>query len=155
MSQGFEYASGCKYARARNMARLWMCEGYTGCWMCLNKPGYSLIMPQYVWACINNAEYASIYLNKESFNMPELLMCLMQCMHKVIVQNTEQLLRQRSIQKFKMECFAKRIMPECRRATRDFPGQGRFRGTKALWQTFRQKHMKRTPPRETFWSFFS
>ena len=36
-------------------------------------------------------------------------------------------------QTFKMERFAKRIMPECSRATRNFSGQGRFRGT----QTFR------------------
>ena len=34
-------------------------------------------------------------------------------------------------QTFKMKPFAKR-MPECRRATRNFPGQMKFRGTKAL-----------------------
>ena len=33
---------------------------------------------------------------------------------------------------FKMEHFAKRIMTECKQATRNFAGQGRFRGAKAL-----------------------
>ena len=35
-------------------------------------------------------------------------------------------------QTFKMECFAQRIIPECRSATRNLSGQGRFRGTRAL-----------------------
>ena len=36
--QGFEYSSGSKYARAEIMASLWICEGYTGCWISLNMP---------------------------------------------------------------------------------------------------------------------
>ena len=43
VSQGFNKASGSKYAMAQNMARLWICEGYTGCWICLNKPDYALL----------------------------------------------------------------------------------------------------------------
>ena len=38
VSWGFEYASGSTYPGALNMSRLWICEGYTGCWMCLYKP---------------------------------------------------------------------------------------------------------------------
>ena len=56
VSQGFQQASSSKYARAQNMTRLGICEGYTGCWICLNKPEYTL-MPQYAWICLNNAEY--------------------------------------------------------------------------------------------------
>ena len=55
--QGFKKASGSKYARAQNMARLWIWKGYTGCWICLHLPEYALIMCQYVWICFNNAEY--------------------------------------------------------------------------------------------------
>ena len=62
----FWYASGSKYARARNIARLWICEGYTGWWIYLNKPEYALIMPQYAWICLDNAEFVCIYLNKQS-----------------------------------------------------------------------------------------
>ena len=51
------YLSGSKYGRARNMARLWICKGYTGCWICLNNLAYSLIITQYAWICRNNAEY--------------------------------------------------------------------------------------------------
>ena len=60
-SQGFKKASGSKYTRAQNMARLWICEGYVGCWICLNEPEYALIMSQYTWMCLNNAEYEWIY----------------------------------------------------------------------------------------------
>ena len=67
--------------------------------------------------------------------------------HKVTLQITEQLSRQRHVQEehsqtFKMERFAKRIMPECRRATRNFSEQGRFRGTRTLRYTSCQKHRK-------------
>ena len=44
-----------------NMARLWICEGYTGCWICLNKPVFTLIMYQYTWIWLNKAEYDWIY----------------------------------------------------------------------------------------------
>ena len=39
---GFENVSVSKYVRAQNMAGLWICEGYTGSWVCLNKPKISL-----------------------------------------------------------------------------------------------------------------
>ena len=39
---------------ARNMASLWICEGYTRCWICQNKSEYALIMSQYVWICLSN-----------------------------------------------------------------------------------------------------
>ena len=51
-------------------------------------------------------------------------------LHKVTVQITEQLSRQRLIQNtfqtFKMERFAKRIITECWCATRNYSGQGGF-----------------------------
>ena len=47
VSQGFKYVSRSKYVRAQNMATLWICEGYTGCWVCLSKTEYALIMSQY------------------------------------------------------------------------------------------------------------
>ena len=52
------------------------------------------------------------------------------------MQITEQLFKTEAYSKhcqtFKMECFAQRIIPECRSATRNLSGQGRFRGTRAL-----------------------
>ena len=48
---------GSKCARTQNMARLWICEGYTWYWICLNKPEYALIMSQYTWVSLSNAEY--------------------------------------------------------------------------------------------------
>ena len=64
VSQGCEYASDSKYARARNVPRLWIGHGHKECWICLNKPEYTLAMPQCAWICLNNAEYAWIHLNK-------------------------------------------------------------------------------------------
>ena len=42
------------------MTRLWICEGYTEYWICLNKPDYAL-MSQNAWTCLNKAEYYWIY----------------------------------------------------------------------------------------------
>ena len=53
-------------------------------------------------------------------------------------------------QTFKMECFAKRIIPKCRCATRNISEQGRFHVTKSFQYTFCQKHKKKRPQRETF-----
>ena len=47
---------GSKYATARNMARLWLCEDYTGRFKS-EKPEYPLIMSQYAWTCFYNAKY--------------------------------------------------------------------------------------------------
>ena len=60
------------------MARLQICGGYKGCWICLNKLEYPFKMPQCVWICLNNAEYdyACIYLHRV-LNMPEFWICLM------------------------------------------------------------------------------
>ena len=41
----------------RIWTRLWRSEGYKGCWICLNKSEYALIMSHYEWICLNNAEY--------------------------------------------------------------------------------------------------
>ena len=60
VSQGFKYVSRSKYVRAQNMATLWICEGYTGCWVCLSKTEYALIMSQYAWICLNDSEYDQI-----------------------------------------------------------------------------------------------
>ena len=43
---GFWICHSSKYSRARNMARLRICEGYTGCWICLNEAEYALIICQ-------------------------------------------------------------------------------------------------------------
>ena len=60
---------------AQNIAKLLICNGYTGCWICLNKPEYALIIPQYVWIYLNNAEheYDYIYLNKQSAEFARIL----------------------------------------------------------------------------------
>ena len=43
-----------------------------------------------------------------------------------------------NFQAFKIEHFAKRIMTECRRGTRNFSMQGSFRGIRVLPELFRQ-----------------
>ena len=84
------YGSGCNYRRVLNILGFWICmvSAYTsvaqgsedtriwlnntsinffdfgrrGWWICLNRPEYVLIIPQYVWICCENAEYAWICL---------------------------------------------------------------------------------------------
>ena len=47
--QCFKLTYSSNYVRAQNMARLLISEGYKGCWICLNKSEYALIMSQYEW----------------------------------------------------------------------------------------------------------
>ena len=112
------------------MMRLWRREGYKGCWICLNKPEYLLIMSQYEWIYLNNAEYDWICrLTPEKTecwicqNYSECVWCTAE--HKV-TEFTEQLPRQtysEHCQTFKIKRFSKRIMPESRCSTRNFSGQ--------------------------------
>ena len=122
-----------KYDSVLSMARLWICKGYSGCWICLNKPEYTL-MSQHVWICLNNAEYKWICQHiperNRVLNMPEFWMCLMQyiayghCTNYWTVIETDIFRTLSHYQTFKMEHFAKRMMSECRYATRNFLGQG-------------------------------
>ena len=45
------------------MTRFSISEGYTGCWLGLNKPEYVLKITQFVWIHLNNAKYAWMCLN--------------------------------------------------------------------------------------------
>ena len=93
VSQGFEYASGSKYVRALKIARLWICEAKTGFWICLSKPECALKM-------LNMLENAWLYLNKQSSNMWEFWMCMVQ--YITWINYT-----------FKIEHFAKKKIFEC------------------------------------------
>ena len=64
--QGFENVFSSKHARTQKMVRLWICEGDTGYWICLNKPEYALIM-------LNMPEYACTYLNKQNSEYAKIL----------------------------------------------------------------------------------
>ena len=64
--QSFEYDYCCKYASALNVAGFWGCEGYKGCWICLNKLKYALRM-------LNMLKHACIYLNKQSSEYAKIL----------------------------------------------------------------------------------
>ena len=71
------FTSSSKYARAQNMARLWMRELQR----VLNKPECMLIMTQYAWICLDNAKYDWMCQHipgKTVLNMPKFWMCLMQ-----------------------------------------------------------------------------
>ena len=127
VSQGFEYASGSKHVVARNMARLWIRKGYTGWWICLNKPEYASIM-------LKMLEYASISLNTQGLEYARILN-VSEAVHSIRLL-FKMLSRQRNAietetyskhcQTFKMKRFANVIMPECMHANINFSGQGRF-----------------------------
>ena len=55
------------------MARLWICEGYTGCWICLNKPKYTLYVNNYTSITMNMIEYVCINLKKQSAEYARIL----------------------------------------------------------------------------------
>ena len=86
---------------------------------------------------LNMIEYDDVYLKKQSAEYARIILnvCLL-CVHELfwiwcstyykITEFTEQLRRQmysKHCQIFRIKRFAKRIMPECRCATRNFSGQ--------------------------------
>ena len=94
------------------MARLWICEGYTGCWICLNM-----------------IEYVGIYLKKQSDEYTRITLNVSDAVHSIRSLYNLLSIDQQHCQTFKMERFTKRIMPECSYASRIFSGQERRR----LW----------------------
>ena len=78
-------------------------------------------------------------------NMPVLKMWQGCEYGRVLIEHSEY---SEHYQTFKMERFAKRIVSECRRATRTFSGQGRFHETCAL----RQTREKKAPQANIFFS---
>ena len=144
-------------ARPWNMARFWICKGYTRCSVCLNKPEYAFKIPQYAWLCLNNAEYAWIYLNKYNFEYARILnvsdaVHSLRSLYKSLSNYRDRGVFRRC-QTFKMECPAKRIMPEPRHAIRNFSEKGSSRRTRALQQAFRQKHKTKKAPQGNILKF--
>ena len=101
-------------ASARNMARLWIFKGYTGCWIYLNAPEHTLEIPQYAWICRNNTGYALIYLNTQSSESAKILnfsdaVHNIRSLYKLLSSD-----RGRGVfnycQTFKKKSFAKRII---------------------------------------------
>ena len=129
VSQGFEYAYSFKHARARNLARLWICKGYKWCWMCLNNLKYALTLPQYasicpnsakyLWICLSIPEYARVLNVSDAYGTFYLT---------ATIQVTEQLSRQRRIQNtvkhLRWNILQKWIVPECIHATKSLQGMG-------------------------------
>ena len=118
---------------------------------------YALIMPQYHeygLIKLNMLEYACIYLNKQGSEYRRILnvsdaVDSIRSLRKLLRSYRERAYSE-YCQTFKIERFAKRRKPKCKCATRHFSGQERFWATRALRQTFHQKHKKKRPHRETF-----
>ena len=121
VSQGLEYASRTKYARSRNMARLLIYKGYKWYWICPNKCKYDLPMPQYVWVCLNNAEYSWISFKMIKLRMSDMVHNIRLLYKLMSFIKTKANLEHCQI--FKMEHFAKGIMPECRPTIWSFQGR--------------------------------
>ena len=91
-------------------------------------------MREYASVTLNMIEYTGIYPKKQStefariLNVSEFWLCLMQHITQGVFTNywavAEKETYSEYCQTFKMERFAKTIMPECRCATRNFSGQG-------------------------------
>ena len=125
------------------MAQLSKWEGYTGCWICLNKPVY-VLMSQYLCICLNNAEY-----DWTCHHVSE-KMVFWKCQNSCLTQYIAvigKMMYSEHCQTFKMEFFAKRIMPECRCGTRKFSRQGRraFVGPEYFDKHFLKNMRKRGP----------
>ena len=114
---------------AQNMARFWISDGHKGCWICLNKSEYALIKSQDEWICFNNADYdwicRRITEKTECWICQNYYECIWCSTKHKVTEFIEQLPTQtysEYCQTFKTKRFAKRMMPECRWATRHFSG---------------------------------
>ena len=134
------------------MSRLRTCEDNKKCQIYLNTSEYTLIMSQHMWICLNNTEYDWICQH-----IPDRTDCW-------ICRNSELITEQLSThtysdhcQTFKIERFAKRIMPECRCAARNFQvRKGRFVELGHIDKEFVKNTRKILRSRmEIFLSFFS
>ena len=100
VSQGFEYDSRSKYATDQNMARL------------MRELNRFLNMAEYILIMLNMLEY--VWINRV-VNMPEFWKCdavqTIRSLWKLLSSYRDRDVF-RHCQTFKMECFAKRIMPE-------------------------------------------
>ena len=109
-------------ARARNMARFWICKGYMGCWISLTKLDYALVM-------MDILEYVCIYQNKQSSEYAKILN-VSDAVHSIrLLCKSLSIYRDKHIQNTVKNS---RIVPECR-CTFSFGGQGKFCETMALW----------------------
>ena len=144
------------------MTRLWICGGYTGCWICLNTPENALIMSQYGWICFNNADCN--WICRHISEKTECWICQSSwCVwcstkHNATEQITEHLLWQRCIQNIVKHLRGAVLQKEQWLSTSAQPaifqvGEKGCRN-RALSSTFCEKHKKRTR-RETFRKFLS
>ena len=97
-----------------------------GCSIYLNKPEYPSIMSQYEWNCFNNANMIEYTWKKQSAKYARIILNVSDVVHNIRSLNLLSSFRDRCIQNTAQICkikrFAKRIMPECRWATRNFSG---------------------------------
>ena len=87
---------------------------------------YALKIPQYAWTYLNkqSSEYARILNVSDAVHSIRSLYKLLSNYHDRCIL--------RHCQTFKIECFVKTIMPECRHTIRKFSWQSKFCGTWAL-----------------------
>ena len=119
-------------------------------------------MSQYAWICLNNAEYDWICRhipekkqNAEHARTMNVSDAVAQDHYTNYWAVTETETRSEHSQTFKMECFAKGKMPECRCKTKNFPGQGRsgFVELGHFDKHFVNRKSKRDPAGKHFGSF--
>ena len=92
-------------------------------------------MREYVLTTLNMIEYGGIYLKKQSAEYARILnvsdaLHSIRSPYRLLSSYRDRETYPEHCQTFKMERFAKRIMPECRCATKNFSGQ---RGGGGLW----------------------
>ena len=119
-----------------NMPGFWIFRVTQGLTIFENMTGFWVCVEMQLW---HGSEYSRI------LNMPAF--CICRCYTSETYSD--------SCQIFKMTRFAKGLMRECRRATRNFSGQGKFRGTKVHRKTFRHKQEKKAPAVKHFQGVFS
>ena len=81
-------------------------------------------------------EYAYMYLNEKSSEYVRVLNVSdahsIRSLYKLVSSYQDRHKFRKHYQTFKMQHFAKRIMHECKHATRNFSWQGKFHGTSAF-----------------------
>ena len=144
-------------ARARNRARLWICEDYTGCWICLSKSEFTFNMYEYAFTMLDMLEYAWINLNEQSSEYARVVSDAVHSirpLYKWLSSYRDRLI-QNTVNHLRWSVYKKKTMPEHRHATKKFSGQREVWWNYGTSINILSKTQEKKTHREIFWSFFS
>ena len=125
---------------------------HTGCWICLIKPEYVLCINMREYALVTEYDWICKHLKKQSAEYARILNVSDTAYSIGSLYTLLSSYRDRRIQNVSGGAFCKKIMCECRHATKNLSGQGR-RGVFVELGHF-DRHLEKDSPQGNILEFF-